>query len=126
MRWVAQINRLTIRLVIEMNELKEQHKEKYQEFLSQLRKYAHRGNSKCDIDDCPQDCGVKHKLGLDTAVAWSLADGIEFLRDVRFIMKMVDVVHEATALHDEQYKKLHDILDQFDYFLFQILYGGFN
>ena len=67
-----------------------------------LRKYCHA--EECDaIYSCPADCEeCAKKLGLDTAIAWQLADR------VRVILDCVEVSREQTLLLLEKYVPIVD------------------
>ena len=106
-----------------MNELKKEDEKELQELLGKLRKYAHRGNSKCDIEECPEECDVKHKLGLDTAIAWIAAEKLDGLSNVQTAYGIVDALTSVADLHLDKYEKLYSLLNECDWLLFYCTYG---
>ena len=93
--------------------------------MEKLRGYCHYKKCKRDIDDCPQDCCSK-KLGLDTAMAWKCADGIDdLIYDMRNfsnksygqhrkeLQKYIDIFYDNADIlgfHATKYEKLFSIL----------------
>jgi hypothetical protein len=95
--------------------------------INQLQDYCHGKKCKKDHWICPEKCGCNKHLGLDTAIAWELADKIindvpqcgespdlsreeEFveMRDLRYAV--IGFLH-AVEYHMDKYKKLYELLE---------------
>ena len=107
--------------------MKEEDKKELQKFVVKLKKYAHRGNAKCNLEDCPEKCTTKHNLDLDTAIAWRAARHLSsylFICEPEKLPELADtiwILNSIVNLHDRSYEKLYELLGTCHWFVFDIL-----
>lgn len=50
----------------------------YNDVIKSLRGYCHDHSESCDWNRCPTNCGVDHSLNVETSMAWTSANLVEW------------------------------------------------
>ncbi len=88
------------------------------EVIKALGLYAHNGNEKCNVMDCPNFCGSSHELGLDTSIAWCVKQLLESIRPyphtTRTHERIISQFWIAVMRHDKKYRSLLSLIEAAD------------
>ena len=120
---------------VQSKEVITQYVVKFEELQKELRSYCHYKKCKENINCCPENC-CSGKLGLDTAIAWTYASYIDYIKNEllficrnqnskvisqeysKFYSERIDIVtdklYDIVFLHRYKYLKLMKFINKFD------------
>lgn len=87
------------------------------ELIDELRMYVHDDEESCDIKNCPIHCSIKHRLDLDTSLAW---DVVHFLKEPRSAPvherdeENLKTLRIVVGAHADRYTQLFRLVEQAD------------
>lgn len=81
----------------------------YNSLIRQLKRYAHRNNPNCRLDNCPTCCHIHDDLDLDTALAWEMVYVIEYNNNTYALSNKRDRLESLIGVieyHEHKYPQL--------------------